>query len=464
MESRYNSLRFRDAEFAPKRPGVRRVMVLGDSFTEGQGVKEPDTYVRVLEARLRSGGGEWEVRNCGRRGADFPLLFELFEQVLRFEPDVVVYGMVLNDADQSEEFRSRQTYVNDWILDRGATADGRPLPDLGRFDSRLVGFVRDRLETRRTTRETTRWYLDMYATPNREGWARTQGYLKEMNRRLRERGARFLVASWPLIVNMEGEDPFEAATTTVSRFCVTAGIAWHDLRPALRRRPTSSLWVHPVDMHPNELAHASPPRAWPRSSATWDQRPLEPGRTLRHDVSSRSTVTARPTSGGRGPMAGAQAMPEMSTPENEELVSRAYTQALRIAMTAGRSPKHDRLHGLSTSRCSPRRSGQRRVLVEQWKLRGGPPSKRWLRGGGPGLESLALSDRYARIVRRAIGVAFPEGVPATDEEKSDRSAAVDRGARGAPLATAANPTSRSSTGRSQSMSWRAFYRKAKPSA
>jgi hypothetical protein len=255
VESRYNSLRFRDVEFAPKRPGVRRVMVLGDSFTEGQGVKGEDTYARILEARLKADGGDWEVLNCGRRGADFPLLFEIFEQVVGHEPDVVVYGMVLNDADQSEEFHARQAYVNDLIMDRGRALDGRAPPEMGRFDSRLAGFVRDRLEARRTTLETTRWYLDMYGPPNQGGWARTQGYLKEMNRRLRERGARLLVASWPLIVNMEGEDPFAPATLAVSRFCLAAGIPWHDLRPALRDRPTSSLWVHPVDMHPNELAH-----------------------------------------------------------------------------------------------------------------------------------------------------------------------------------------------------------------
>ena len=256
VESRYNSLRFRDVEFGPKPKGVRRVMVLGDSFTEGQGVKEPDTYPRVLEARLNaSGGARWEVRNCGRRGADFPLLYELFDEILRYEPDVVVYGMVLNDADQSDEFHSRQTYVNDLILDRGRAMEGHALPEMGRFDSRLLGFVRDRLETHRTTLETTRWYLDMYGPPNREGWERTQGYLREMNRRTRERGAELLVASWPLMVNMEGDDPFDAATKTVSRFCVAAGIPWHDLRPALRGRPTPSLWVHPVDMHPNDLAH-----------------------------------------------------------------------------------------------------------------------------------------------------------------------------------------------------------------
>jgi hypothetical protein len=256
IESRYNSLRFRDAEFLPKPAGVRRVMVLGDSFTEGQGVKEPDTYPRVLEARLNAAGGpRWEVRNCGRRGADFPLLFELFGQILSYEPDVVVYGMVLNDADQSAEFHARQAYVNDLILDRGRPPDDRPFPEIGGLDSRLLGFVRDRLETRRTTRETTRWYLDMYGPPNREGWERTQGYLREMNRLSAERGARLIVASWPLMVDMEGEDPFKPATEAVSRFCVTAGIAWHDLRPALRGRPTSSLWVHPVDMHPNDVAH-----------------------------------------------------------------------------------------------------------------------------------------------------------------------------------------------------------------
>jgi hypothetical protein len=256
VESRYNSLRFRDAEFAPKTPGVRRVMVLGDSFTEGEGVKEPDTYPRVLEERLNAGGGpRFEVRNCGRRGADFPLLFEIFDEILRFEPDVVVYGMVLNDADRSQEFHARQDYVNDLILDRGRGAPGDPLPDMGRSDSRLLGFVRDRLETRRTTRETTRWYLDMYGEPNREGWARTRGYLEEMNRRMRERGGHLLVASWPLIVDLEGEDPFAPATAAVSRFCLAAGILRHDLRPALRGHPASSLWVHPVDMHPNELAH-----------------------------------------------------------------------------------------------------------------------------------------------------------------------------------------------------------------
>jgi len=42
VELRYNALQFRDREPPPRTAGLRRVAVLGDSFTEGQGVKELD--------------------------------------------------------------------------------------------------------------------------------------------------------------------------------------------------------------------------------------------------------------------------------------------------------------------------------------------------------------------------------------------------------------------------------------
>ena len=36
---------------------------------------------------------------------------------------------------------------------------------------------------------------------------------------------------------------------------MAAGIPQHDLLPVLQGQKTEALWVHPVDMHPNELAH-----------------------------------------------------------------------------------------------------------------------------------------------------------------------------------------------------------------
>lgn len=255
VEFRYNALRFRDVGPSPRPPGVTRVVVLGDSFTEGQGVKEPDTYPRVLEGLLRAGGGQWEVRNCGRRGADFPALNDAFEDALRYEPDVVVLGMVLNDGERSPEFHARQSFVNDWILDRGHLLEGgQAPPHFGLLHSRVAALVRERLDAYRIGRDTTRWYREMYGPPNQEGWTRTQADLKAMDRRMRERGGRFLVASWPLLVDLES-DPFADVYAVIADFCHTAGIPRHDLRPALLGHRSKELWVHPVDMHPNEVAH-----------------------------------------------------------------------------------------------------------------------------------------------------------------------------------------------------------------
>jgi hypothetical protein len=80
-------------------------------------------------------------------------------------------------------------------------------------------------------------------------------YLREMKRRLNLRQARLLVAPWPLLVGLDRGYPFEPAHETIRRLCAGAGIPHYDLLQAFRGRPTADLWVHPVDHHPNEVAH-----------------------------------------------------------------------------------------------------------------------------------------------------------------------------------------------------------------
>jgi hypothetical protein len=88
-----------------------------------------------------------------------------------------VYALVLNDAVQPPEFRARQSYVDDWILDRENLPDASgPPPDRPR--SLALSFFVHRVES---------WRL---------------GRL-----------------------------------------------------PVFRGRRTADLWVHPVDHHPNEVAH-----------------------------------------------------------------------------------------------------------------------------------------------------------------------------------------------------------------
>ncbi len=255
VEFRYNALRFRDAPLGPKPAGRTRVMVLGDSFTEGQGVKEQDTASRVLGRLLEAEApGRFEVRNCGRRATDFPALAQELEDILPYEPDIVVYALVLNDAEQPEAFRARQEYLDDWILDRQNPPDTQGPPAVSAWRSRILDVVAGRVQAWRVGRETTRWYLDMWSDAN-PGWPRTQEEIRVMDRRLKERGARLLVAPWPLFVGLEGRYPFAPVHDTIRRFCLAEGIAHHDTLPVFLGRRSSDFWVHAVDRHPNELAH-----------------------------------------------------------------------------------------------------------------------------------------------------------------------------------------------------------------
>lgn len=253
VDLRYNSLQFRDREPPPRTPGVRRVAVLGDSFTEGQGVKEEDAYPRVLERALNASGGGWEVLNFGRRGADFPEIEHAFDEALAHDPDVIVYGMLLNDCETSPEFRARHRWVTQLAegpRQKLVLMSGRPA-----FGARTALFVRRRLDRYRLDRAMRGWYAEAYTDVNREGWLRTQAAIERMHRRMAERGGRFLVATWPVLAHLDREYPFRGAHAAVGRFCHASGIAWLDLLPALESRVAEDLWVHPHDPHPNALAH-----------------------------------------------------------------------------------------------------------------------------------------------------------------------------------------------------------------
>jgi lysophospholipase L1-like esterase len=254
IEVRYNSLRFRDAEPAPKRPGTVRVLVFGDSFAEGQGVKQDDTLARKLDRLLAERApGRFEVRAAARRGLDFPELSEAFESAIAaYQPNLVVYMLTLNDAVQPPGFRARQTFMNDWILNRRQPPDHADAPASPRL--RSLTYVRSQLESLRVGRATTSWYLEMWSDKN-PGWRETRERIRAMQRRLAERGGRLLVAPWPLLVGIEAGYPFAPAHAAILRFCLQAGIAHHELLGSLRGSRGAELWVHPVDHHPNELAH-----------------------------------------------------------------------------------------------------------------------------------------------------------------------------------------------------------------
>lgn len=90
---------FRSREFGPKRPGVIRVVCIGDSSTFGWGVDDEYTYPRLLESRLqRLMGREVEVFNLGIPGfTSRHGLGVLRHYALELDADFFVFSFGAND-------------------------------------------------------------------------------------------------------------------------------------------------------------------------------------------------------------------------------------------------------------------------------------------------------------------------------------------------------------------------------
>ncbi|MCI0412137.1 GDSL-type esterase/lipase family protein [bacterium] len=84
-------------EFPEKRPETFRIIAIGDSLTYGYGIPQKDTYPSVIEQELAE-TFRVEVLNLGVSAAESQdILAILQRQFPKLKPDLVVYGMCLND-------------------------------------------------------------------------------------------------------------------------------------------------------------------------------------------------------------------------------------------------------------------------------------------------------------------------------------------------------------------------------
>ena len=76
-------------------PGVRRILVLGDSFTFGTEVSDDETFAHDVEATLP----HTEVLNLGVQGyGQDQMLLYLHHEGVKYHPDIVILGFVYVDG------------------------------------------------------------------------------------------------------------------------------------------------------------------------------------------------------------------------------------------------------------------------------------------------------------------------------------------------------------------------------
>jgi hypothetical protein len=238
---RINNLGFRGPDVAAEKPPeVRRVLCLGDSFTFGEGVHEEDAWPRQLERLLGPGV---QVINAGVQGYDFDsegLLLLVQGRPLR--PDAVIVGFFMNDAMTLEETTSHHVRMTE------KTAD---LSRLGRA-SALWGFFERRHLAARETDRYVAGLRESFVTPR---WKEARARIPRLRQLAANDGFTIAAMIFPLLHDF-ADYPLEREHAEVREAFDEAGIEAVDLLDSYRAYHAEDLWAHPVDPHPNRLAHS----------------------------------------------------------------------------------------------------------------------------------------------------------------------------------------------------------------
>lgn len=259
-----NALGFRGPEFADKPEGVLRLAFLGDSFTFGEGVRFSDItsdVTRALLAEVTEGARTIESLNFGVGGHNsIQSLFVLERYALPLEPDVVVLGYVLNDAEEPilAWNQQQERIVRRPIADEQSGGLARPEGPL--YEMHLSQLAWRFLRGRERTDNTLAAYRGLYAA-DAEWWPRNRESLARIVSLCRERDIPCYVLGWPVLVRLDASYPFREIHEQVGQVVREAGGTFIDLEPVFRGLSAKDLHVHPTDHHPNEIAHDLAARA-----------------------------------------------------------------------------------------------------------------------------------------------------------------------------------------------------------
>ncbi len=229
-----------------KTEGVVRIACLGDSFTFGEGVRYEDAWPAVLGTELTSipleGYNGAESLNAGIQGNGLlDYLMWYGTRIEPLDPDIVVLCFFMNDLMETKE----TIQINDQ-MHREAAMTG-----LGRY-SAVMAFFEQR---RRAEQLQASLFQSVRKSFNDEGRETLREALSGLEDYSNERGFRLLVVVFPMLWGLDSDYPLVDQHDIVNDACTRAGVEHVDLLNVFQGDRAESLWVHPTDQHPNEIAH-----------------------------------------------------------------------------------------------------------------------------------------------------------------------------------------------------------------
>jgi hypothetical protein len=244
-----NNLGFRDNvnySYRLKR-GSQRLTFIGDSFTVGHGVKDPeDRFANLLRKRL---GPRWEVHLLAQNGNDVSREIRLFEKVKKrgYHFDKVILVYVLNDISD---------IIPEWskILKQIYKDRGKRLPFLIEH-SYFLNTLYHRWHASQTPDIANYYQFVSGAYDDSLLWKMQQERLRMLEKRVADTGGQFAVITFPFLHRLGPEYEYKEAHEKLNAFWQKEGVPHLDLLPIYQGYNAREMTVNPFDAHPNERAH-----------------------------------------------------------------------------------------------------------------------------------------------------------------------------------------------------------------
>ena len=254
IEMRRNEEQLRErpmAEFDAQTAKI--VLVIGDSFGFGQGVRVAERFSNVLESRLKRErpAERYQMFNACVPGMNIKRIAKTMERYVEYFARVerVVYAFTLNDPFRSGRLLEMERELADFM-------HSRPKAEAARFmagrNSYALRWFAARLQRKQVASDTIEWYRQLYK--NNMGWTLTQQLLGRMQKSCADKGIKFSVVVFPVFYQLEAY-PLTEVHETLGTFAQHEGIHCVDLLAQFAGKDERNYWVHPTDFHPNSRAH-----------------------------------------------------------------------------------------------------------------------------------------------------------------------------------------------------------------
>jgi hypothetical protein len=246
-----NNMGYRDRKtFTPRKlPGRHRIVLLGDSFAFGHGIKDPaNRFGDLVEADcVAASGGAWELYNISQPGLPTTLMLNRLDHLTDegFEFDVLLLAYNLNDVEDLDE--DSRYIVGTIILDQPS--------NWVLSECFLPNFLYYRCS--QFSRPEVRGYFDWLTSAYEgEGWERQRAQLDELRGWCNRNGIELLVVTFPFLHTLGEKYKFRPAHRTLNDYWRSYNVPVLDLLDVLQPHAAEGLTVNQFDGHPNERAHA----------------------------------------------------------------------------------------------------------------------------------------------------------------------------------------------------------------